>query len=188
MNLRSSLQVFKRQWSVSFRVVPLRTELLYGVGNRCTDGRFILFLDYDGDIGLEWVQDEIKLLQEQFGLGNCYIFKSKNGFHVVNFEKRSISEIVEIMRWTTCDQQYKDTPLLFAKKVWVLRLSRKNKEIPAYVGVIQNATRYPVTASRAHFEYMTDFYRVPKKDLRGVKLDRERGLYVAQYPVPKGQL
>lgn len=182
--------LFKQHWmflgrkvSLILRVVRERTVLQYGMGNRCRDGQYVLFLDYDSS-PQSWVEQEVRLLQERYRsqLGNAYVFKTKNGYHVVFLEKSVFGMITKMLQSTTCDKAYQDVPMYYARKVWVLRQSSKNAETIQYLGVLKaKANR---ERSRAHRSYLQKFYGIPTKDFTGGgEYDLHETLIMAYYRV-----
>lgn len=160
-----------------------KNTFIWGIGNKCRRG-YVLFLDYDG-VPYEWIKDEIQYLQEKFFVGDCYIFKTKRGFHVINPEVRPLPEIVNLLRNTTADQDYKDLPLKFGKKVWVLRGQDKQEETIKYIALLKGKNQY--VCSTPHLLYMQDRYHVPEKDLAGCEEDNEQDLLFASYYIPRAK-
>lgn len=165
MLLKKTLDCFGFHVNLLFRVVPERTDLMHGMGNRCVGGKYVLFLDYD-HMPLEWVREEIELLQQTYGpmLGNAYLFQTKNGIHVIFLEKHFLGKIKEFMDMTSCDKNYKEIPMQYSRKIWILRQSSKKGEAIKYLGVI-NSKPSIVEKSRAHALYMRRYMNVPVKDL-----------------------
>lgn len=162
--------LFKQQWNIgkqqlSFfvRWMPQRSDLMYGVGNRCTDGRYVLFIDYD-DTPLEWVEEEIKNMQEnELGLGNAYFFKTKRGVHVIFLEKHTLGMICRFLDMTSCDKNYKTVPMQYGRKLWILRQSPKRGEEITYIGIKKKRTI--IEKSQAHAFYLNRHMNVPLKDI-----------------------
>lgn len=144
------------------RVIKEKTVLHYGMGNRCNDGQYVLFLDYD-QTPYEWVIEELLLVQNTFGLSTGFLFKTKNGYHVLFLDKMSLGRVAQIMDYTTCDKQYRAVPMYYARKIWVLRTSEKEREKIRYVGCCPNDT--PTEKSQAHGRYLTQVLGVPPRDL-----------------------
>lgn len=181
MLLKQSLDWLGRKWTFLFRVVPDRVVLQGGFGNRCHDGRYVLFLDYD-ETPLEWIDEEIVLLQTLFRLGNAYVFATKHGFHVVFLEKHLLLDIIDMMKVTSCDAQYKDIPLYYGRRVWILRTTNKRNEKICYVGVKKHVCNYE--RSLAHKAYLQTFFDIPDEDfVGGGTFDEYRSLTVGYYRV-----
>jgi len=158
---------------------------MFGMGNRCNGGLYVLFLDYDGT-PIEWVLEEVRMLQERYRglLGSAYLFRTKHGVHVVFLEKHPIGEIVEMMRLTSCDLQYQHVPMKYARRVWVLRQSPKKDEQLEYYGVVPSEIKGVVDRSRAHKLWMKANYSIPEKDFeRGGTFDLETDIIVGHYHV-----
>ena len=142
-----------------------RTKFHYGMGNRCDNGQYCVFLDYD-DTPLEWVYAEIDLLQDSCGLGSAYVFQTKNGYHVCFLEKVYFHELLDIMSMTTIDQRYRNVPLRYGNKIWVLRNSKKQKKDLEYIGV--RMWQSDLTKSNAHRLYLMNVVGVPKSHMPDV--------------------
>lgn len=158
---------------------------MFGMGNRCGDGRYVLFLDYDGT-PVEWVIDEISLLHEFFPglLGSAYLFRTKHGLHVVFLEKHSIGCIVDLMGVTSCDQRYKGVPLQYARRVWVLRQSPKKGEKLSYLGVVPSPRPSAQTRSTAHKLYLQGTFGIKEQDFKnGGRWDEEKDIILGYYKV-----
>jgi hypothetical protein len=167
------------------RITPVRAAFHYGVTNRCKDGKYVLFLDYDLDTTMyEWIQEEVQLLQRVTNLGSAYVFKTQHGYHVMFLEKFYLENIVDMLGMTTCDQQYKDVPLLYGKKVWVLRTNEKTNETMQYVGVIHPPVvhRSYFERSTAHMMYIKQRFKIPRKDFSiGDRFDGQHDLVIGHY-------
>ena len=161
-----------------FATFPSFTSWKTGITNRCKDGTFVLFLDYDGT-PLQWIMEECGYLQLEYGIGDCHIFKTKNGYHVVNTEKREFGEMLEMMRATSCDPNFINVPLRYGKKAWTLRISdKKNTPKIAYVMTMQGHNN--VEQSRPHNWLLRELYKVKiGKDVE----DREKHFYKSSYPI-----
>lgn len=161
MLLKKTLDLFGWHLNVLFRAVPERKVLHFGMGNRCNDGKYVLFLDYD-HLPLEWVEEEILLLQD-LGLGNAYVFKTKHGIHVVFLEKYYLGLMSNLLDVTSADKNYKSIPMQYARKIWILRQSNKKDESIEYLGVRKK--RGLPEKSLAHASYLYAFMKVPLIDI-----------------------
>jgi hypothetical protein len=156
-----SFGVFGKEANVLVRLSDEKTRFHYGIGNRTSDGRYVLMLDYD-HTPITYVQEEVRLLQESPFLGDAYLFKTKNGFHVIFLEKLLLGQVVDFMKMTTCDARYRDVPMMYGRKVWVLRQSKKKDEKKEYLG--KTVSSSSGQKSRAHAEYLSRYCDVPRKD------------------------
>lgn len=135
-------------------------------------------MDYDG-CEQYIVEDDVARLQEGYGIGPCYVFKSsEKGFHVICLSKFQVSEILELMRITHCDANYRTMPLRNTHRSWVLRTSPKGeKPSPAWVKTIGfDVAR---TISSPHHKLLTTIYNVPQ--LHYEKEDEETALWSHEY-------
>jgi hypothetical protein len=169
------------------RIIKQKKHLLYGMGNRCKDGLYILFLDYD-DTPLEWITEEIKLLQKRYSMliSTAYIFKTRKGYHVLFLEKNDLEDVLEMMRITSADKQHREIPLYYGRRIWVLRNSPKKQETINYVGCVHNVNKTATLnlKSNAHKEYLKLLYKIPNKDFgKQIDFDNENNLTLAYYHV-----
>lgn len=161
---KCNINIFNRSLGAILRYGKKKDVLHYGVGNRCKDGQYVVFLDYD-ETYRAWIEDEIRLLQERFVmLGNAYLFKTKNGFHVIFLEKVTMTELLIILDTTTCDKNYRTVPMLYARRIWVLRQSTKKGEAIEYLGRIKKRGCRN-ERSRAHAMYLEEFCGVKEIDI-----------------------
>ena len=178
MKIRFNLNVLGKDLRFYFATFPSFTSWKTGITNRCKDGTFVLFLDYDGT-PLQWIKEEILYLQQKFSIGDCHIFKTKNGYHVVNTEKREFGFMLEIMRATSCDPNYINVPLRYGKKAWTLRISdKKNARKISYIKTIKGDNFGK--QSSPHNWLLRELYKVKiRKDLG----DGEKHFYKSSYPI-----
>ncbi len=178
----TTFNLFGRKNSLILRSVKEKSVLMYGFGNRCKDGKYVLFLDYD-NTPYNWISEEIGLLQEMFSLGTAYVFQTKNGYHVVFLEKYTLKQIISFLDVTSCDKNYKTVPLYYGRKIWVLRTSPKVDEelrfIKAHHPLLPNIEE----KSLAHSMYLAKFYDVPLEDLPIQHLDGQENLTLAHYKI-----
>ena len=158
-----------------------RDEHHFGIGNRCADGLYIVFLDYD-KTPLEWVRAEITYLQDTYGLGSAYLFETKNGFHVVFLDKLELDELITIMGCTSIDKRYMSVPLKYARRCWVLRQTPKKGEEIHYSGVYHSGSAREL--SEAHAIYLVRYGGVPPTDLNKGSWDRNKDIVLAYYTAP----
>lgn len=185
LNIKFDLWGFHINWY--WKVQREKRDLMWGVGNRCKDGRYVLFLDYD-DTPQEWIIDEIGLLQHRYAdlLGTAYLFSTKHGTHVVFFEKHTLDKIYEMMTKTSCDNNYTMIPMHYGRRTWILRSSKKKDETIEYVGCVHHPnTPSSVERSNAHRVYFQDLYPIPDKDFNdgGGEWDKEDTLTMAYYKI-----
>lgn len=131
----------------------------FGYTNRCEDGRYIIFLDYDR-IELKWIEGELKFLQDTFQLSDFYIFKSgEDNYHAICFDKVALYKYLNILKNSTVDINYINVPLHFGKKIWVLRMSDKNDIPVEYVRKISSPFNKH-TQSKAHAKFISKMFHI----------------------------
>lgn len=131
-------------------------EYVTGITNRCADGRYCLFLDYD-DVPYEWVVEELRFLISAHGIGDVHVFRTNKGFHAICTTKYSLSEIVTFMRDSSVDEAYANVPLRVVKKLWTLRISAKAGKVPVYLLTLPGQRGHE---SRPHNELLRKLYNV----------------------------
>lgn len=160
------------------RIIRKKSNLLWGMGNRCKDATYILFLDYD-NTPIEWVTEEIRLIQKRYCMlvGTAYLFQTRKGIHVVFLEKNDLEDIIEIMKITSADKQHRDIPLYHGRRIWVLRGSEKKNEKLQYLGCLTNSISCVTLGDRSnpHKQYLQMLFKIPDKDFyRGTHLTKKR--------------
>ena len=154
-------------------------DVVVGYTNRCTDGKYIVCLDYDNAV-LNWVEEELLALQNQFKLGDFYIFESsKDSYHAVCFDKVVISELLQIFKNSSVDPNYINVPLRFGKKLWTLRLSDKDNIPVKFLKKIKSGNYLHETSS-AHADMINKLFNIP---FYLYKPDFEQKLILARYPI-----
>ncbi len=122
--------------NIGFSIMKERKEEVFGYTNRCDDGKFIVFLDYD-DMPYEWVIKEIKSIQKDFNLGDFYMFKSsESSFHAVCFTKVQLGTLRTILMNSSCDENYHRVPYSIGKRLLTLRLTEKEGKKPKFNGML----------------------------------------------------
>jgi hypothetical protein len=184
MLIKYNFAILRRSVNLLCRITKERTVLQYGYTNRTAEGRYCLFIDWD-NAPESWVRDEIKLLHELYPdeIGTVYLFKTKHGFHAVSLEKHTLGRLTEIMRVTSCDQNYKEVPMYWTRRAWVLRNSPKKDEQPTYIGCFHNPAAEG-ERSNAHRLFMQKILGIPKKDFQhGGDFDKETTLTMGYYHI-----
>ena len=178
MKLRGTFDILGFETRMYFGIFRRFNSWKTGITNRCKNGEFVLFLDYD-EVPLEWVLDELKWLQSEEYLGDIHIFKTAKGYHAVNTEKRSFTEILRLMNLTSADPHFINVPLKYGKKVWTLRTSdKKNKPKTSFVMTMKGSI--PIKQSSPHNWLLRNLY--------GIKIskkyeDGEKHFYKSKYPI-----
>ena len=152
----------------------------------------VFFCDYD-NILYRIVQDELKYLMEQYDMPPFYVFTSteerdENGeiygnYMVVCLKKNNFSDVIKMQKELHCDQAYKQIPLIYRFKTWVLRLGSKGKKNPPlFKEVIGDLKKeYPQEVSQAHLEALKGLYNIPEiryTNLDGHKINK---LFLTEY-------
>lgn len=159
-----------------------------GITSRCDDGLHVMFLDYDlaTPDRLEFVANDVQFLQNLYGAGTAYVFATRHGFHVMFLEKHYIDETYDLMRHSASDMGHHTVPMYGVTKQWVLRVTKKRGEKKIrYLGKIDVPTPPPFERSRAHANFLYDYYNVPEEHLRcktGQWFDDNNNVRFVTYP------
>lgn len=139
---------------------------------------YVPFFDYDMK-ELKFLVPEIRSLQEEFLLGNAYLFRTGDGYHIIMLDLLTGQEWKELLNASNCDEDYKSVPSTNKVKAWVLRLSAKGRNTIRYEGVVIGQG---VGAISAPHREMLLRRGVPEKDLpqtATVQYEGERLIYAA---------
>jgi len=123
-----------------------------GYSNRCQDGKYIIFLDYDSEkLDRSWIIEELRAIMRDFYLSEFYILQTEHGYHAVCFDKLSLQGLIEILNYSSCDYNFKSVPLKYGRLVWNLRFTAKHRK-PFIVQVIKNPVLIIREKSKAHID------------------------------------
>lgn len=176
-----SFSFLKRRVNFALKIDKDRTEWIGGIGNRCEgDGEvlYVPFLDYD-DVPYDYVLDEIRFIQHKFFLSDAYVFRSGGGFHVIFLDKMPLGVMLSILDNTTCDKNYRDVPLLYGRKVWVLRQTNKNGVPITFLEKVESIWS-GMNKSTPHAKFINAKYGNVVDMKRGT-FDKCKELYTASY-------
>ena len=137
MKIMTNFKFFGREFDFAIRSQPARTREMLGITNLCKDGKWIVFMDFDG-FKQEWLEIIVPQLQRLYGLSDAFLFKSsEHGFHLLTFDKLGIKKLVEVLRSATCDPNYVFVPLRYGLRLWTLRQNEKNGHKPEFIKVFK---------------------------------------------------
>lgn len=157
MNL--SFKLFGRHFKLLLRTHKELDQYVAGITNRCKDGSYCCFLDYDA-VPLEWVIEELKLLIDLFPVYHFHVFKTTNGFHAICTNKLSLRDLVELMRDSSTDDAYKWVPLKRARKVWTLRTTEKDGNKPEFLTTVFSTDAHQGAQSKPHNDLLRRLYNI----------------------------
>lgn len=166
-------------WRISTTAYKKPNEFTYGYNNRCRDGKYILFMDYD-DLTYEDVSNEVKLLQKRFGLGDAHIFKldREKSWHVVCLDKLTLYENWEILHNSSCDSAFINAIKTMNTRKWVLRIAKKGvRNPPLYFMTIPSETKRE--QSNAHKIFLQTWFSILIKNIG--KWDKFTTIGVIEY-------
>lgn len=171
-----------------------------GMSNLCSDGRFVLFIDYD-NVFLYRVVDEVKRLQQRWKIGTAVILstgedmdmqgKHYGNYHVVAYSKFKFHEIYSMLDETSCDPNFRRVPEFFNGRYHVLRIfpkfldGREIRGMPYLRRVLYARTEREL--SYPHYKFLLNVYQMPKpkRQFNG-RFDRSKTLKTVVYQTTEG--
>ena len=136
--------------------LDIRTE---GVSSRVPKTSLhVVFLDYD-NIDDERLTEELVFLQNEFKLGNFYVLQTRNeGRHAVCIDALRFKDVLEIVRFSSCDLMFKRAPRINEFRCWVLRFAKKgNRDEPKYLYTVESPYEGKNLQSLGHGKYLLNF-------------------------------
>lgn len=126
--------------SVMFYNTP--ESWVHGYSSRTKSGRYVLFHDYDS-LNLQDVIEELKWLQEKFGLSDYHVFEldREESFHAVCLDTLSLAEAYSVQKQTSCDLAFIHSIKTLKTREWILRWGKKGNRSP---------TKYLLTVKSKH--------------------------------------
>ena len=180
MEFKTTAKLFNRLYGFLIHIEskPYEDKPVVAMANRCKDGMFVVFLDYER-VKEEWVIDEAKRLQEQFRLGWFYVFRTGRGFHLVCVDKLPLRKLLEVMRESSCDVLFMDVPITHGLRTWALRVSEKDGKKPEFVWAVKSEWNVH-RKSYAHIWFIKRLYGICMDEQ---KHDGEKELIYVEYKV-----
>lgn len=175
MNL--SFKLFGRHFKLLFRTHKELDVYVAGITNKCRDGRYVIFLDYD-QVPEEWVVEEVQFLMTEHLLGDFHIFKTTNGYHAICTDKVSLHDLVAVMRDSSTDEAYKYVPLRRARRVWTLRTTAKDGKKPEFLYTLGGL--YLNQQSKPHNDILRKLYNI---EIPTGNEDGEEEFWTAHYHI-----
>lgn len=171
-----------RYWvGIYFKLALKKREgvVVRGVTNK-VGHRYVVFLDYDYDEPHS-IEGEVRSLQEEWGLGNAYLFKTNKGYHVIFLDLLSYGEFKEILNASSCDDAYKQVPQQNNARAWVLRLTDKKNNIITYQKTIHSKQERMISEPHARLLIMRGVPREHVAEAEDYEEGHEHGLTFAEY-------
>jgi len=144
---------------LKFQVMKKLNVRTSGVSSRVPNTSLhVIFLDYDNIVD-ERLVEELRFLQEEFELGNFYVFETRNkGRHSVCIDALRFKDVLEIVRFTSCDLMFKKAPRINEYRCWVLRYAKKGKrDAPKYLYTVESPHEGRNLQSLGHATYLLNF-------------------------------
>lgn len=98
-------------------------------------------------------------LQHEFEPGNFYVLQTRNdGRHAVCIDALRFKDILEIVRFSSCDLMFKRAPSINEYRCWVLRYAKKgSRDAPKYLYTVASPHEGKNLQSLSHAEYLLNF-------------------------------
>ena len=169
-------------YSIAINGQQPKQHNIYGYTNRCDDGKFILFLDYD-DLPIEWIKKEIEALQETYeDIGDVHLLSSSEcGTHVVCFTKFTMTRLLIILHNSSVDMGFIKIPFVLGKRLLTLRLSAKGKEKIKYLGCLKHTSLNE--ESKPHKELFQNLFNCMSKEQFERNNDTCENIIISNYKV-----
>ena len=177
LRMRWYIPLGKHLLGINFRMSLKKREGndVIAISNK-VDHRYCIFLDYDYTEETA-IDKDIRGLQRKFSLGNAYVFKTLNGFHVMFIDLVEYDELLRILNASTCDEHYKYVSTKNNNRTWVLRITpKKNDNNVTFHKVIKHnqekALSYPHSnylmaqgVSQKYFYHVQPFFEAIEETL-----------------------
>lgn len=155
--LKFKLPFVEKQIQLSVQLFPVMKKAI-GWTNRCKDGKYILFMDYD-DMEFDELVEESRRLQEDFSLGDFFLISlgRPGSYHVVCCSKMPIPMLVSILNESSADQAFRNAPRYFQRNRWILRLGKKGERtLPKLETILRHYSELP--ESIAHRRFLAKYF------------------------------
>lgn len=157
---------------------------VFGFTNRCMDGLYVIFIDYDG-LDEDWIIGELRRLQDEFGLSTFYLSQSSRlNHHAICLDKVPLNYFLDILKNSSVDYNYMRVPLNYGRKTWTLRTSEKRGESIKFKGILPSSNK-EFKKSLAHAMKLSEMFNIPLSFFVEDKkeFDEENELIISKYKV-----
>lgn len=154
--------IFKiRNYNVflKFQIMKKLNVRTVGVSSRIPKTSLhVIFLDFDNVVDKRLIE-ELRFLQEEFEIGNFYVFEtSDKGRHAVCIDALRFKDVLEIVRFSSCDLMFKMAARINEFRCWVLRIAKKgNRDAPKFRYTVASPYEGKKLQSRSHAKYLLKF-------------------------------
>jgi hypothetical protein len=165
-----------------------KPQILKGVSSYCSDGKHVIFIDYD-EVPLWLVEQDFAHLQETYHLPPSYLFttgqrKEHNevfgNYHIICIAKFYPAEVYGILSKTHCDVNFMSMPLRNKYRNWILRTSNKlTKGRPKFLRIIGENKYLEKETSLAHLMFLRKIYNLPSIEFK--YLDKSKQIFTQIY-------
>ena len=152
-------KIWKYSMLLKFQIMTKLNVRTSGVSSRVPNTSLhVIFLDYDNIVD-ERLVEELRDLQTEFEIGNFYVLQTRNnGRHAVCIDALRFKDVLEIVRFSSCDLMFKRAPRINEYRCWVLRFAKKgNRDAPKYLYTVESPHEGKNLQSRCHAKYLLNF-------------------------------
>jgi hypothetical protein len=153
----------KKTFIVNCKIMPKIKEKVLGITARTINGEYVLFWDYDSDLGLtkEEIIGELEYLQEKHKLTDIFLFESSPGsYHAICCTLFPLIQAYNILRESSCSMAFVNAAKFYQGRTWILRFGRKaNKRPPLFVQTIPSM--FERRQSLSHLRFLQKYYGIP---------------------------
>jgi len=132
-----------------------------GYTNRCKDGQYVTFLDYDREFLKDVVANK-DFLEKKFGIFFDFLIQTKKGFHLISLDKISYNILREILQDSHCDPLFARVPFETALRSSTLRISKKDGNIPKLLMQFKRKEDSGFELSEAHFLFLRKAFKISR--------------------------
>lgn len=158
--MKFSRKIRLGNWGLMFKLIiahmAVRTS---GISSRIpSTGYHILMMDYDS-IDLRRLNEELTWLQAKFKLGSFIVFETNEyGRHVWCLDVLTLRQVLQVLRYSNCDEVFQIAPKINPKRSWVLRFDKKgNRKSPKYLYTLPSPHEGYRRQSRGHAKFLLKY-------------------------------
>lgn len=175
------LKIFNHRIGIHIHHKKIEHKTVTGYTNRTQDGKYLVFLDYDGTTQPQ-VKLEVEELIYKHKLGNSILVQSNKGnhHHFICFDKMERREFYGVLKDSGCDYKYKSVPIRAKHWSWVLRTTPKDKFRPKIIQTFITPYNNIREKSSPHIRIANRTYDC---NIRDDNEDRRTKIVIGEYEV-----
>ena len=167
-----------------------KPQLLKGISSYCSDGKHVIFIDWD-NVPKWLVEQDYERIQKEYNLPPGYLFTTKEevvsdetfgSYHIICLAKFYPKQVYEILTKTHADVNFMSMPVRNKFRNWILRISdKKRKSKPSFVSILNFQKEFSdvFEISSAHLDFLYKLYEFPAIDY--VNLNESDKIFLQEY-------